>query len=161
MIKMIPQAIAVHDTFIIILSQHIVFLTCVIHCMTHISQQDKSKGDYFNFSENGNPLYFYCSLKKTPNLLDDISSEQAVVFWFLPPLFPKDYWIHSREANKQKKEIIPYPRCGFGAWLGCDEHLKHSDYRADGIWYDFFFRLSPNEWNSKKKHLKVPLGHLL
>ena len=23
-----------------------------------------------------------------------------------------------------------------------DEHLKHSDYRADGIWYGFFFRLS-------------------
>ena len=30
-----------------------------------------------------------------------------------------------------------------------DKHLKHSDYRADGIWYYFFFRLFPNELNSK------------
>ena len=24
-----------------------------------------------------------------------------------------------------------------------DEHFKHSDYRADGIWHCFFFRLFP------------------
>jgi len=31
----------------------------------------------------------------------------------------KDYLIHSRGAKTQKKEIIPYPRCGFGACLRC------------------------------------------
>ena len=30
------------------------------------------------FEKNDNPRYFYCSLKKTPNLLDDTSSEQTV-----------------------------------------------------------------------------------
>ena len=38
-------------------------------------------------------------------------------------------------AKTQKKETMPYPRCG--------EHFKHSDYRADGIWHCFFFRLFP------------------
>ena len=28
------------------------------------------------------------------------------------------------------------------AVVDADKHFKHSDYRADGIWYYFFFRLS-------------------
>ena len=36
-----------------------------------------------------------------------------------PPSLSKDYCIHSRGAKTQKKEIIPYPRCGFGACLRC------------------------------------------
>ena len=40
----------------------------------------------------------------------------------------------NENAKTQKKEILPYPRC---------------DYRADGIWQYFFFRLfPPNESNS-------------
>ena len=41
---------------------------------------DKYKGDFFNILENDNLLYFYYSLKRENNLLDDRSSEQAVVF---------------------------------------------------------------------------------
>ena len=36
-----------------------------------------------------------------------------------PPLSSQNYWIHSRGANKQKKETMSYPRCGFGACLRC------------------------------------------
>ena len=41
---------------------------------------NESKGDYFNFLENDNPLSLYCSLKKENNLLDDISFEQVAAF---------------------------------------------------------------------------------
>ena len=41
---------------------------------------NKSKGDYFNFLENDNPLSLYCSLKEVNNLLDDISFEQVAAF---------------------------------------------------------------------------------
>ena len=40
----------------------------------------ESKGDYFNFLENDNPLSLYCSLKEVNNLLDDISFEQVAAF---------------------------------------------------------------------------------
>ena len=62
--------------------------------------------------------------------------------------FPKSHilLVHSMLPNcgfsiVRKKGKILYPRCGLGACLRCDEHLKYSDYRADGIWYSFFFRL--------------------
>ena len=45
-----------------------------------ITVHDKYKGDFFTFLENDNPLYFYGSLKRVPNLLDDTSSEQAEDF---------------------------------------------------------------------------------
>ena len=51
-------------------------------------------------------------------------------------------WFPTVDLHSQKKETIPYPRCGFGACLRCGEHLKYSDYRADGIGDSFFFRLS-------------------
>ena len=50
-----------------------------------------------------------------------------------------------------------FPNCGFSIVRkkkpyhipDADEYLKYSDYRADGIWYYFFFRLfSSNESNS-------------
>ena len=57
--KMISPAITVHDEFIIILSQYIVFSKTYVMCyMMHILYQDKTKGDYFNFLGNDNPLYF-------------------------------------------------------------------------------------------------------
>ena len=86
----------------------------VIRCMMHISQQecrdcswirmyDKYKDNFFTFLENDNPLYFYCSLKRVPNLLDDTSSEQAVVFWPLTLIPPKDYCIHSFWSQNTEK----------------------------------------------------------
>ena len=60
----------------------------------------------------------------------------TVVFCSHPPLLsPKAISFIPCGAKTQKKETMPYPRCG--------EHFKHSDYRADGIWHCFFFRLFP------------------
>ena len=84
--KMILQFIAVHDTFIIILSQYIVFINAChtlhdahlaarIPRHSRIRMYDKYKGDFFTFLENDTPLYFYCSLKRVPNFLDDTFSE--------------------------------------------------------------------------------------
>ena len=50
--NMMPQAITLHDEFIIIY-----------------------KGDYFIFLKNDNALSLYCLLKRVPNLLDDIPFE--------------------------------------------------------------------------------------
>ena len=91
---------------------------------------DKYKGDFFN-------IHIRWGL--TPPT--DIASCRAHIFRVsrnLSDLFPLSLpdtiaFIPSG-VNTQKKEIIPYPRC---------------DYRADGIWYYFFFRLfSSNELNS-------------
>jgi len=51
--------------------------------------------------------------------MDGIPFEQAVVFCFLPLLSPKTIAFIPSGAKTQKKEIIPYPRCGFGACLRC------------------------------------------
>ena len=90
---------------------------------------DKYKGDFFN-------IYIRWGL--TPPT--DIASGRAHIFRVsgnLSDLFylslPKTIAFIPYGAKTQKKEIIPYPRC---------------DYRADGIWYYFFFRLFPNESNS-------------
>ena len=64
---------------------------------------DKYKGDFFTFLENDNSLSLYCSLKKENNLLNDTSSEQAVVFWPLPLIPPKDYCIHSFWSQNTEK----------------------------------------------------------
>ena len=58
-----------------------------------------------------------------------------------PSLSPKTITFIPCGAKTQKKETMPYPRCGFGVCLRCGEHFKHSDYRADGIWHCSFFRL--------------------
>ena len=79
----------------------------------------------------------------------DIASGRAHIFRvsknlsdLFPLSLPKTIAFIPSGAKTQKKEIIPYPRCGFGACLRCGQaSFKHSDYRADGIWYCFFFRL--------------------
>jgi len=44
----------------------------------------------------------------------------TVVFCSHPPLLsPKAISFIPCEAKTQKKEIMPYPRCGFGASLRC------------------------------------------
>ena len=79
---MISQAITVHNKFIIILSQYIIFpKTYVIRYMMHNSQQE-------------------------PSELSHLSLPRTIAF--IPS-----------EAKTQKKEIMPYPRCGFGACLRC------------------------------------------
>ena len=72
-----------------------------------ITVHDKYKGDFFTFLENDNPLYFYGSLKRVPNLLDDTSSEQAEDFYPLPLIPPKDYWIHSFWSQNTEKRNNP------------------------------------------------------
>ena len=89
---------------------------------------------------------------------DNISSFSSGWYTFrassrllISPPSPSQRLLHSFFLEQtQKKEIIPYPRCGFGACFKMRTSiLKHSDYRADGIWYGFFFRLfSLNESNS-------------
>ena len=117
--KMILQSIAVHDTFIIILSQYIVFLDeshtlYDVHLVARIPRYswirvyNESKGDSSNFLENDNALSLYCLLKKENNLLDDTSSEQAVDFWPLPLFPPKDDCIHSFwSQNSENKKNRP------------------------------------------------------
>ena len=94
------------------------FKTYVIRYMTHLAARmlrrswirmyDKYKGDFFTFLENDNSLSLYCSLKKENNLLNDTSSEQAVVFWPLPLIPPKDYCIHSFwSQNTENKNDRP------------------------------------------------------
>ena len=63
------------------------------------------------FLENDNPLYFYCSLKR-----------EKIIFCPLPPSLPQRLLAFIPSGAKtQKKEIIPYPRCGFGACLRCGQ----------------------------------------
>ena len=48
------------------------------------------------------------------------SSEQAGTFLSSSPsLSPKTIAFIPSGAKTQKKEILPYPRCGFGAYLRC------------------------------------------
>ena len=86
--KMIPKPITVHNNFIIILSQYIIFSqnVCYTLYITRISQQEcrgvlelectiNIKAISVFFCKMTTPLYFYCSLKRVPNLLDDTSSK--------------------------------------------------------------------------------------
>ena len=45
------------------------------------------------------------------------------------------------DLDGQKKEKYPIPDAASERVKDADEHFKHSDYRADGIGYFFFFRL--------------------
>ena len=131
--KMIPQALSLHMMNLSLSCRKISFfserMSYVIYNAhlaarmprrSWIRMYDKYKSDFFTFLENDNPLYFYCLLKRVPNLLDDTSSEQAVDFWPIPFISPKTIEFIPSGAKTQKKEIIPYPRCGFGACLRCE-----------------------------------------
>ena len=95
------------------------------------------KGDFFN-------IYIFGKWQSTFSLL--LVKSEKIIFWryifrasrnlsdLFPLSLPDTIAFIPSGVNTQKKEIIPYPRC---------------DYRADGIWYYFFFRLfSSNELNS-------------
>ena len=69
-----------------------------------IRMYDKYKGDFFTFLENDNPLYFYCSLKRVPNLLDDIPFEQVRDFWPCHLFPPKDSYFHSFWSQNTETE---------------------------------------------------------
>ena len=129
--KMILKAITIHDKFIIILSRYIVCLD-VCHALhdahlvariprySWIRVYNESKGDSSNFLENNNALSLYCSLKKAPKLLTIHLPSKQETFWPLPLIsLPDTIEFIPSGANTQKKEILPYPRCGFGACLRC------------------------------------------
>ena len=104
--KMILQAITVHDTFIIILSQYIVFINACYtlydaHLVARILRYswirvyNESKGNSSNFLENDNTRPLYCSLKKAPKLLTIHLPSKQEPFWPLPLIPPRYYCIHS------------------------------------------------------------------
>ena len=114
--KMIPQALSLHMMNLSLSCRKISFfserMSYVIYNAhlaarmprrSWIRMYDKYKSDFFTFLENDNPLYFYCLLKRVPNLLDDTSSEQVVDFWFLPLFLPKYYCIHSFWSKHTEK----------------------------------------------------------
>ena len=68
---------------------------CVIRCMMHISQQEY--------------LIFW--------MIHFPSKQESSDFFSIS--FPSTIAFIPSGANTQKKEIIPYPRCGFGACLRC------------------------------------------
>ena len=67
------------------------------------------------------------------------SSEQAGTFLSSSPsLSPKTIAFIPSGAKTQKKEILPYPRCGFGACLRCRQY-HYLPYRFDsGLEREFF-----------------------
>ena len=81
------------------------------------------KGDFFN-------IYILGKWQSTFSLL--LVKSEKIIFWryifrasssllISPPFIsPKTIKFIPSEAKTQKKEIIPYPRCGFGACLRCE-----------------------------------------
>ena len=80
------------------------------------------KGDFFN-------IYIFGKWQSTFSLL--LVKSEKIIFWryifrasrnlsdLFPLSLPDTIAFIPSEVNTQKKEIIPYPRCGFGACLRC------------------------------------------
>ena len=65
----------------------------------------------------------------------NLISWKIISFWGIPIFTNYGF----RVVRKKKEYHIP--DAASEPIYDADEHLKYSDYRADGIWYSFFFRL--------------------
>ena len=107
--KIISSAIIVYDKFTTILWQYIIFLFWMVYLsnkqynrLRSVSMMRTSILNTATTEQMGYDIVSFFRLF-SPNKSDDTSFEQAVVFWFLPHLPPKDYCIHSFWCQNTEK----------------------------------------------------------
>ena len=153
---MIPQAITLHNNFIIILSQYIIFLFWRDIFRTSsrllISPLYLPK-DYWIHSRRAKTQ----KIKRIDhrkrnaradkcNLLTEIPFEQAVVFWFLPLLPPTTIEYIPSGANKQKIKRIDHRKCNVRASKNAEQAFSTQRYLYISCGLFFLFSSVSSQW---------------
>ena len=114
--KILSSAIIVYDKFTTILWQYIIFLFWMVYLsnkqysrLRSVSMMRTSILNTATTEQMGYDIVSFFRLF-SPNKSDDTSSEQAVVFWFLPP-YPSQKLLNSflLEPKHRKKKYCPIP----------------------------------------------------